>query len=142
MTQGAMKMERIRENFEKQAFMGTLGARITHCEEGRVLVSCKVTPGLKQQHGYAHAGVMASIADSACGYAALTKLPAGSEIMSVEFKINLIRPCTADEIVAEATVIKSGKTLTFCEATVAGKDGSGPFATFSAIMFCFAPKAD
>jgi len=119
--------------------MSTLGARLVSADEGSAAIACWITDGLTQQHGYAHAGVMASIADSACGYAALSVMPEGCEVVSVEFKLNMLRPCTAGEIVAEGTVVKSGKTLVFCEGRVMGSDGSGPFATMSATMFCVRP---
>lgn len=119
--------------------MSTLGARLVSADEGSAAIACWITDGLTQQHGYAHAGVMASIADSACGYAALSVMPEGCEVVSVEFKLNMLRPCTAGEIVAEGTVVKSGKTLVFTEGRVMGADGSGPFATMTATMFCVKP---
>jgi uncharacterized protein (TIGR00369 family) len=128
-------MERIKESFSRQAFMRTIGAELISSEPGKVLIACKRSESLTQQHGYVHAGVLATIADSACGYAALTLMPEGSEVVSVEFKINMLRPCTADEIVATGTVIKAGKTLVVCEAIVTDGAGETLFAKMTATMF-------
>lgn len=128
-------MERIRESFEAQAFMKTLGAELGHCEEGTVRIRCVVTDELTQQHGYVHAGVLASLADSACGYAALTVMPDGSEVVSVEFKINMLRPCTADVIIAEGTVLKRGRSIVVCEGAVSGESDGRLFAKMTATMF-------
>ena len=74
--------------------------------------------GLSQQHGYVHAGAITSIADSACGYAALTKAPPGCEVVSAEFKINLVRPAIGERFVATGTVQNAGKLLTVCTGEV------------------------
>jgi uncharacterized protein (TIGR00369 family) len=72
--------------------MKMLGASLEHVQSGRVHISVPFSPDLTQQHGYAHAGVIASIADSACGYAAMTLAPDGAEVLTIEFKISLIAP--------------------------------------------------
>ncbi|REJ77334.1 MAG: PaaI family thioesterase [Acidobacteria bacterium] len=136
-----MLMERIHENFLKQRFMTTLGAEMVLIEEGRNRIACNVTEDLEQQHGFAHAGVLASIADSACGYAALSTMPEDAEVVSVEFKINLIRPCKASRIVAEGRVVKTGRTLVFTEGEVTDESGSETYATMTATMFCLRPEA-
>ncbi|HUF03226.1 MAG TPA: PaaI family thioesterase [Aridibacter sp.] len=132
-------MDRIRASFEQQEFMGTLGAELISWETGLARIACDVTQALRQQHGYAHAGVLASIADSACGYAALSTMPEGSEVVSVEFKITLMRTCTAGRIIAEGKVLKTGRTLVFCEGTVTDVEGSETYATMTATMFCLKP---
>jgi len=73
---------------------------------------------LAQHHGYLHAGAVTAIADSACGYAAYTLMPAGSDVLSVEFKVNLLRPAQGEMFVARAEVIKAGRTLTVVSADV------------------------
>lgn len=128
-------MERIQRSFGAQDFMRTLGARLESCEPGIARIGCEVTEGLKQQHGYAHAGVLASLADSACGYAALSMMPDGSEVVSVEFKINMLRPCTAKEIVAEGRVLKNGRSIVVCEGVVRDRSGEVLFAKMTATMF-------
>ncbi|MEZ5344757.1 MAG: PaaI family thioesterase [Pyrinomonadaceae bacterium] len=116
-------MQKIRNSFDKQSFMKTLGAKITKIEEGKVVIECAKNGGLTQQHGFFHAGVLTSIADSACGYAALSVMPEDADVLTVEFKVNLLRPATADKIVATGKVLKNGRTLVVCEAAVT--DGSG-----------------
>lgn len=132
-------MDRIRANFEKQEFMRTLGAELISWEKGSARIACEITKALRQQHGYAHAGVLASIADSACGYAALSTMPDDAEVMSVEFKITLMRPCSAERIVAEGRVLKTGRTLVFTEGAVTDASGSETYATMTATMFCLRP---
>lgn len=128
-------MDRIRESFGRQAFMRTIGAELVSCEPGKVSIACGRSEGILQQHGYVHAGVLASIADSACGYAALTVMPEDADVVSVEFKINMLRPCTAERIIATGSVIKAGRTLVICEADVTDEDGQTLVAKMTATMF-------
>lgn len=108
--------ERIRKSFEKQALMRTIGATISAIAEGTVEISLSMRADLTQQHGFLHAAIVTAILDSACGYAALTLMPPDSEVMSVEFKVNLLRPAAGDHFVARAKVKRAGKTLTVTEA--------------------------
>ena len=108
----------VRESFARQGFMATLGAELLRVEPGEVEIGLTATPLLTQQHGFLHAGVLAGIADSACGYAALSLAPAGSEVLAVEFKINLLRPATADRVLAVARVLRPGRTLTVSFAEI------------------------
>ncbi|WP_292010213.1 PaaI family thioesterase [Chryseobacterium sp.] len=110
--------ERIQQSFEKQGLMKTLNARLEEVKEGEVKISCLFSEGLTQQHGFFHAGVTTSIADSACGYAALTMMPEETEVLSVEFKINLLKPAHTDRLVAVGKVLQSGKRLTITEGYV------------------------
>ena len=73
---------------------------------------------LTQQHGYFHAGVTASIADSASGYAAYTMMPADSSVLTVEYKINLVAPAQGDVLIARGRVLRAGRTLKICTADV------------------------
>lgn len=109
---------RIRESFARQRVMAFLGASLSRVEPGRVEITLPFREDLTQQHGYVHAGIITSIADSACGYAALSLMPAGSEVLSVEFKVNLLRPAAGESFLATATVLKSGRTLTVVRADV------------------------
>ncbi len=127
-------MQKIIDNFAKQSFMNTLGAEIVRIEEGKVVIACEKKEGLTQQHGFFHAGVLTSIADSACGYAALTVMPEDADVLSVEFKINLLRPATADKIVATGTVLKSGRTLVVCEGIVTDESEEMVFAKMIGTM--------
>ena len=106
----------VRESFARQAFMRTIGATISTIEQGRVEISLPARKDLTQQHGVLHAAVIAAILDTACGYAALTAMPPDAEVMSVEFKLNLLRPAAGDRFVARASVKRAGRTLTVTEA--------------------------
>jgi len=109
---------KIRASFEKQGLMTTLGTKLIAIEQGKVTIECPWHESLSQQHGLFHAGVLTSIVDSACGYAALTMMPPDKEVLSVEFKINFLKPAKTSKIIAIGTVLQSGKTLTICEGTV------------------------
>jgi uncharacterized protein (TIGR00369 family) len=116
---------RIAASFGKQAFMTTIGARLSHVAAGEVEIELPISAHVSQQHGFVHAGAVASIADSACGYAALTVMPAGAGVLTAEFKINLLAPAAGERLVAKGRVVKAGRTLTLAMAEVfAIKDGT------------------
>lgn len=125
---------KIESSFAKQGLMNTLGATLDKVESGVVQISCAFNEGLSQQHNYFHAGVLTSIVDSACGYAALTLAPEGKEVLSVEFKINLLRPANTSKIIAMGKVIHAGKTLTVCEGSVYDETGVKLIARMTATM--------
>jgi uncharacterized protein (TIGR00369 family) len=110
-------------SFGKQAFMTTLGARLSHVAQGEVEIVMPVSAHLCQQHGFVHAGAVASIADSACGYAALTMMPAGVGVLTAEFKINLLAPAAGECLIARGRVVKAGRTLTLAMAEVFAVSG-------------------
>ena len=114
----------MRDSFARQRLMGTIGARIVSVSPGEVLIELPWREDLGQQHGVLHAGAVATIADSACGYAALSLMPAGSAVMSVEFKVNLLAPGRGERFLASGRVRRAGRTLTVCEGTVRAIDGS------------------
>jgi uncharacterized protein (TIGR00369 family) len=109
---------RVRESFARQAMMQTIGAVLETVAAGRAEISLPFRSDLTQQHGYLHAGVVATIADSACGYAAYSLMPADASVLTVEYKINLLAPAVGDRFIARATVIRPGRTLTVVEADV------------------------
>ena len=113
--------QRVRSSFQKQRFMKHLGAEIVHCALGKIEISLPYSEKLTQQHGFFHAGVTTSIADSAAGYAALTLYQVGSGVLTTEFKINLLNPAKGEVLVARGQVIKPGKTLTICQSNVFAK---------------------
>lgn len=98
--------------------MNLIGARLGLVEPGIVEIVLPFRQDLTQQNGYLHAGVVTTIADSACGYAAFSLMPAGSAVLSVEFKVNLLRPARGESFVARAEVIKAGRTLLITRADV------------------------
>lgn len=131
--------EEIGRSFARQTFMQLIGAELSRVEPGVVEITLPYRADLAQQHGYLHAGVVTSIADTACGYAAYSLMPAGSEVLSVEFKMNLLRPARGEKFVARAEVIKSGKTLTVARADVVGVAANGDqelVATMQGTMIC------
>ena len=115
--------EEIRQSFAKQTIMDLIGASLTLVEPGVVEITLPYRADLTQQHGYVHAGVVTTIADSACGYAAYTLMPIESDVLAVEFKVNLLRPAKGELFVARAEVMKPGRTLTVVRADVTA-DGS------------------
>lgn len=116
--------DRIAANFAAQGLMATLGAQLVLVAPGEVQIALRPRPELSQQHGYIHAGALTSVLDSACGYAALSVAPLGLDVLTVEFKINFVRPAVADRFVAIGRVVKAGKTLTVCQGEVIGERGS------------------
>lgn len=131
--------EEIKSSFTKQSVMSLIGAELTRVEAGLIEITLPYRPDLTQQHGYLHAGIVTTIVDSACGYAAYTLMPAGSEVLSVEFKMNMLRPARGQTFKARAEVIKSGRTLTVARGDVFGIDESGAqelVATMLATLIC------
>jgi uncharacterized protein (TIGR00369 family) len=129
----------IKASFAKQTIMGLIGAELSRVEPGVVEITLPYRPDLAQQHGYLHAGIVATIADSACGYAAYSLMPPESEVLSVEFKVNLLRPAKGEAFLAVAEVVKSGRTLTVVRADVFGLDQGGRrelVATMLGTMMC------
>jgi uncharacterized protein (TIGR00369 family) len=110
--------ERIKRSFDRQGLMTTLGARLVAVTEGEVQIALPFSTHLSQQMGFLHAGAITSIVDSACGYAALTKAPAGMEVVTAEFKINLMRPGIGQHFLAIGRVQNAGKLLTVCTGEV------------------------
>ena len=106
--------------------MATLGAQLVCVSDGEVQIALPFSERLSQQHGYVHAGAITSIADSACGYAALTKAPAGCEVVTAEFKINFLRPAIGERFLAIGRVQNTGKLLTVCTGEVRACSGPAP----------------
>ena len=108
--------EKVRDSFRRQAFMSTLGAEISAFARGAVEISFPFHDSLTQQNRFIHAGAITSILDSACGYAALSVAPEHCDVLSVEFKVNLLAPAMGDHFIARSQVKRAGKTLTVCSA--------------------------
>jgi len=119
--------------------MALIGAQLTRVEPGLIEITLPYRAELAQQHGYLHAGIVTTIADSACGYAAYSLMPPNSEVLSVEFKVNLLRPAKGEMFSAVAEVVKAGKTLTVVRADVFAIDESRReelVATMLGTMIC------
>ncbi|HKY05280.1 MAG TPA: PaaI family thioesterase, partial [Blastocatellia bacterium] len=98
--------ERVRESFARQRLMATIGARLASVTPGAVEIELPYRADLTQQNGYLHAAIVAAIVDSACGYAAYTLMPDGSDVLTVEFKVNLVAPAKGDLMIARGRVTK------------------------------------
>jgi uncharacterized protein (TIGR00369 family) len=109
---------RIRSSFEKQGVMKTIGASLIKIAPGEVVIEFSHDPSLTQQHGYIHAGVVTTVVDTACGYAAHTLMPAGSEVLSIEYKVNFMSPARGETFKGIGKVLRSGRTITVCSGDV------------------------
>lgn len=106
----------MRESFVNQRVMETIGARLGRVGPGEVEIELAYDERLTQQTGFLHAGVVTAVLDSACGYAAYTLMEPGSEVLSIEFKVNLLAPAVGEKLVARASVVRAGRTITVCRA--------------------------
>jgi uncharacterized protein (TIGR00369 family) len=110
--------DRIAESFQRQRLLATLGASLLRVADGEADIELPFSEAIGQQHGFVHAGAIATIADSACGYACLTRMPEGSAVLSVEFKINLLAPAVGERFVARGRVVRVGRTIGVATAEV------------------------
>jgi uncharacterized protein (TIGR00369 family) len=118
--------DRVRTSFARQSAMQTIGASLAAVEPGRVVIELPWAKQLTQQHGFLHAGMVATALDSACGYAGFSLMPADAAVLTIEFKINLLAPAQGERFRMEGLVIKPGRTVTVAEgrAFAIGADGS------------------
>lgn len=126
--------QRIASSFAAQGLMQTLRAELALVEDGEVHIALAWSGHLSQQHGFVHAGAITSIVDTACGYAALTRAPAGSEVVTAEFKINFLRPALGDRFLAVGKVQNAGKSLAVCTGEVRAFTGATPSYKVVALM--------
>ena len=126
----------LHDGFTRQKLMATLGAKLIRVASGDVQIEMPYSEHIGQQSGFVHAGAIAAIADSACGGAAITMWPPGSDVVSIEFKLNLLAPARGERFVARARVVRSGKTISVCSADVFAIDAAGEtlIATMLATM--------
>jgi len=108
----------VESGFARQEVMKTLGAYLISVAPGQVEIGVDFRGDLTQQHGYLHAGVVTTIVDSACGFAAYTLMPPGSGVLTVEYKVNFLAPASGERFIAIGRVIKPGRTLTVCNGEV------------------------
>ena len=109
---------RIRSSFDQQGLMKTIGAHLAQVSPGEVRIELPWSKAITQQHGFVHAGILSTIADNACGYAAYTLMPADSEVLGVENKINFLAPAKGERFLSIGRVIKAGRTLAVCSGEV------------------------
>jgi uncharacterized protein (TIGR00369 family) len=125
LTRDAKEIEaRIRGSFARQTIMTTLGAEIAAVRAGEVEIVLPFSPGILQQHEFIHAGAIATIADTACGYAALTVMPREAAVLTTEFKINLLAPAKGERLRAIGRVVRAGKKLVITLGDVFAEDGA------------------
>jgi uncharacterized protein (TIGR00369 family) len=131
---------KVRGSFARQGLMTNIGARLTSILPGEVEIEVAWREDITQQQGFVHGAVVAAIVDTACGYASFTLMPAGVEVVTVEFKINFIAPAVGDKMIARGRVTKAGKTLTVCSGDAfAVKDSKEKLvATLQATMMTVA----
>jgi uncharacterized protein (TIGR00369 family) len=134
----------VRDSFVRQGIMAHLGARLAKVAAGHVEIEVPFRPELSQQHGYYHAGVVATVMDSSAGYAALSLMAPGSSVLSIEFKVNLLAPADGDLLRARGEVVRSGRTITVCrfDADVRKSGTWTPCATGVATMMCLPSKTE
>jgi len=130
--------EKIRSSFAQQGVMQTIGASLVSIQPGQVEIAFDYDPKLTQQNGFIHAGISTTVVDSACGYAALSLMPAGSAVLTVEFKVNLLSPAIGERFIAVGKVKKTGRTISVCEGDLIAVKGEERkvVATMLATMMC------
>ena len=114
---------RVRESFGRQKAMALIGASLVKVQAGEVHVALPYREDLTQQKGFVHGGILGMIADTACGYAAFSLMPSGGSLVTVEYKMNILRPAQGS-LVARGTVIRAGRTLTVTRGEVYAQDGT------------------
>lgn len=136
--------QRVRDSFARQGAMAYIGAVLERVAPGTVEIGLPYRPQLSQQHGYFHAGMVSTAADSAGGYAAYTLFPADASVLTVEFKVNLIAPADGERLRAVGQVIRSGRTLTICELRAYALKGGKETQCLHgmATLMCLAGKSD
>lgn len=129
-------------SFEQQPICRTLGIQMAAMEPGFCEMRLPFRADLTQQHGFFHAGMVSTLADNAGGYAALSLMPAGAEVLAVEFKINLMSPAKGEVMIARARVVKPGRTLVITQVEVSMLDGGveKDCALMQQTTFCVMPK--
>ncbi|MBO0810179.1 MAG: PaaI family thioesterase [Actinobacteria bacterium] len=125
---------RVQASFARQAMMATLGAEMTSVTPGRVELALRHDERFTQQHGFVHAGAVAAVLDSACGYAAFSLMPPEAAVLTASYTINLLAPAAGQRFTMTGQVVRAGRSLTVCRGE-AFTDGAGtPFAIMQATM--------
>ena len=126
--------QRTRDSFTQQPAMVTLGVGIESVAAGRVVLLMPHRADPTQQHGFLHAGMVATALDSACGYAAFTLMPAGAGVLTIEFKINLLAPARGALFEIRGRVVKAGRTINVCEASAIARETGSLVCTMTATV--------
>ena len=127
-------LARVRASFDQQAMMTTLGVEVIAVEPGRVEMSLRHDDRFTQQHGFLHAGAVASVLDTACGYAAYSVMPPEASVLTATYTINLLAPAAGERFAITGEVVRAGRTLVVCRGEAFADDGRRPFAVMQATM--------
>ena len=135
---------RVQSSFDQQHAMKTIGARMTELTPGRVVIGFNYHKKLTQQHDFIHAGILSTVMDSACGYAAYSLMPTNAEVLTVEFKINLMSPAKGEYFYAVGEVVKAGRTISVANCTMFAKTGetAKPVATMTGTLMTIADRPE
>jgi uncharacterized protein (TIGR00369 family) len=135
---------RVRQSFERQAVMRTLGAALAEVAPGRVVLTMAHRPEFTQQHGFLHAGIVSTALDSACGYAAFSLMPADAAVLTIEFKVNLLAPARGPQFRFVSEVAKAGRTISVVDAKAWQSDGGTDalVATMTATVMTVRGRSD
>ena len=130
--------QRVRESFARQGLINTLNGKITHISPGELHIAAPFDERFTQQDGFLHAGIVTTLMDSACGYAAYTLMPDNSRVLTVEFKVNFLSPAQGERFRAEGRVVKSGNSISVCEGKLFAIQGEDEklVAMMQATMIC------
>jgi uncharacterized protein (TIGR00369 family) len=124
----------MRASFDRQGMMATLGVEVLAVEPGRVRMSLRHDDRFTQQHGFLHAGAVASVLDTACGYAAYTVMPPDAAVLTATYTVNLLAPAAGQRFAITGEVVRAGRTLIVCRGEAFADDGTRPFAIMQATM--------
>ncbi len=135
---------RVRDSFARQGIMGTMGATLQRVQPGEVEIGLEWAPGLTQQHGFLHAGVVSTALDSACGYAGFTLMAPDAAVLTIEFKVNLLAPARGQRFRMVGRVLKPGRTITVTEGQAFAIDQGREtlVATMNATLMAITGRAD
>ena len=125
---------RVRDSLERQGMMATLGVELIGIERGRVEMALRHDDRFAQQHGFLHAGAVASVLDSACGYAAYSVMPPDASVLTVTYTINLLAPAAGQLFTMTGQVVRAGRTLVVCRGEAFADGAERPFAAMQATM--------
>jgi uncharacterized protein (TIGR00369 family) len=125
---------RVRESLERQGMMATLGVELVAIERGRVEMALRHDERFTQQHGFMHAGAVASVLDSACGYAAYSVMPPDASVLTVTYTVNLMAPAAGQRFTITGQVVRAGRTLVVCRGEAFADGADRPFAAMQATM--------
>ena len=132
----------IQDSFSKQGLMATIGAKLHLVASGEVRLRIEASESLTQHHGFLHAGIIGTILDSSCGWASQTLMPLGTEVLTVEYKLNLLRPAAGAQFEGRGTVLRAGTTLTAAEAAFYTTDNPDRLiATMTATLIGVRPRS-